>query len=119
MQRRYLLNVALSTNDVKANLDDSLRALLLPAVRELLFNVVKHAETLQAAVMLEQLDDLVRVTVSDEGKGFDPVAVMNDAGIVHGLLNIRQHLELMGCQMEISSISGSGTRVVIYCPNAG
>jgi signal transduction histidine kinase len=85
-------------------------------VRELLFNVVKHAETQQAAVNLEQVDGQIRIMVSDEGKGFDLVSVMSDSGIAHGLLNIRQHLELMGCQMEISSSPGNGTRVEIHCP---
>ena len=116
MQRQYSLNVALKTDGVKTNFDDDLNVLLFQAVRELLFNVVKHAETLQAAVTLEQLDDQICITVSDQGKGFDSVAVLNDLGIAHGLLNIRQRLELMGCQMEIISDSGAGTRVAICCP---
>ncbi len=117
MQKQYSLNVALTMDSVKANFDDNLNVLLLQAVRELLFNVVKHAETLQAAVTFEQVDGQIRITVSDEGKGFDADAAMSGSGIAHGLLNIRQHLELMGCRMEIGSTSGKGTRVVIHCPN--
>ena len=116
MQKQYSLNVALKTDGIKINFDDNLNELLFQAVRELLFNVVKHAETLQAAVMLERAEEQIRITVSDEGKGFDPVAVMNDPGIAHGLFNIRQRFELMGCQMEITSRSGAGTRVIIRCP---
>lgn len=117
MQKQYALNVALEMDGVKATWDENFNVVLLQAVRELLFNVVKHAETLQAAVNLEQVDGQLRIMVSDEGKGFDSVAVMSDSGIAHGLLNIRQHLELMGCGMEIISSSGNGTRVIIDGPN--
>jgi PAS domain S-box-containing protein len=119
MQKQYALNVALEMDGVKASLDENLSIVLLQAVRELLFNVVKHAETLQAAVNLEQVDGQIRILVSDEGKGFDSVAVMSDSGIAHGLLNIRQHLELMECGMEIRSSPGNGTQVVIHGPKPG
>ena len=119
MQKQYALNVALTTDGVKANFDENLNVVLLQAVRELLFNVVKHAETLQATVTFEQVDGQMRVMVSDEGKGFDPDAVISDSGIAHGLLNIRQHLELMGCQMEIRSSPGNGTHVIIHGPKLG
>ena len=119
MQKQYSLNVALEMDGVKANVDENLNVVLLQAVRELLFNVVKHAETLQAAVNLQQVDGQIRIMVSDEGKGFDSVAVMSDSGIAHGLINIRQHLELMGCGMEISSSPGNGSRVIIHGPKLG
>ena len=118
MQKQYALNVLLTTNDIKTSYDNRLSGLLYQVVRELLFNVVKHAETLQATVTLEQADDQIRITVSDAGKGFDPTVVLSDPGVVHGLLNIRHRLDLIGCQMEITSQPGGGTQVVIHCPNS-
>jgi len=117
MQKQYSLNIALKTDGLRTIFDDNLNTLLFQAVRELLFNVVKHAETLQATVTFEQVDGQIHIIVSDEGKGFDLEAVMSSSGIAHGLLDIRQHLELMGCRMELSSSFGAGTRVVIHCPN--
>lgn len=67
----------------------------------------------------EQANGQIRIAVSDEGKGFDTVAVMNASGIAHGLLDIRQHLELTGCGVEISSSPGNGTRVIIHAPKLG
>ncbi len=119
VHKQYSLKVTLKTDGVKANFDDNLNVVLLQAVRELLFNVVKHAQTLQAVVTFEQVNGQVRITVSDDGKGFDSDAVMSDSGIAHGLLNIRQHLEMMGCQLEISSSSGNGTHVIIHSPSLG
>jgi len=117
MQKQFALNVVLNADGVKINFDQSLCLLLLQVVRELLFNVVKHAKTLQATVTLQQIDNEVRIAVSDEGNGFDPIAIMNTPGIAHGLLSMQQRLDLIGCHMDVDSTSGLGTSVVIHCPN--
>lgn len=116
MQKQYGLNVALQTNGIETKYDSTLSELLFQTVRELLFNVVKHAETLDVALTLESTNDRIHITVTDKGQGFDPGAVMNEPGVAHGLLNVRQRLELMGCQMEIDSKPGAGTRMIISCP---
>ena len=118
MQKEYGLQVALRTGDIEVNFDSRLSGLLFHMVRELLFNVVKHAETPQATVTLEHVDGEIRITVSDEGRGFDPSNVLSEGGIAHGLLNIRQRLDLLGCRMDITSQLGAGTRIAIYCPSS-
>lgn len=118
MQKQYGLNVALKTNNIETNVDSRLGGLLFQMVRELLFNVFKHAGTLQADLILERVGDEICITVSDEGKGFDPVTVLSPTEIAHGLLNIRQRLELLGCRMEITSKPGVGTRIAMYCPDS-
>jgi len=62
------------------------------------------------------LDDHVRITVSDQGKGFDAEEVMGDPEAANGLLNLRHRLNLMGCNMDVHSNPGQGTRVMIDCP---
>ena len=115
MQNQYGLHVTLKTNDIETILDNRLSRLLYQMVRELLFNVVKHSGTLQAELTLERVNDELRVTVSDSGRGFDPAVVMSQTEIAHGLLNIRHRLELLDCRMEITSQPGGGTRISIYC----
>ena len=116
MQKQYGLTIALQTNGIETNFDNPLSELIFQTVRELLFNVVKHAGTLEATMTLEREDHQIRITVSDGGQGFDPATVMSEAGASHGLLDIRQRLEPVGCQMEISSRPGAGTCIVIHCP---
>jgi len=118
MQKQYGLNVALQTNGIETKYDSKLSELLFQVVRELLFNVVKHAETLNVSLTLESANDRICITVADEGQGFDPGSVLNEPGVAHGLLQIRQRLELMGCQMEIISQPGAGTRMMISCPGS-
>jgi signal transduction histidine kinase len=114
MREQYGLNVDVESNGVSTRFEDTLRILLFQAVREALFNVVKHAGTLNAAVSFENADGQIRLTIHDEGAGFEADATPNGQG---GLLNVRHRLGLMGCQMQISSSPGKGTRVMIDIPN--
>jgi two-component system NarL family sensor kinase len=57
------------------------------------------------------------VIVKDHGTGFDTDKVMNDPNIAHGLLIIRHRLNLLGCNMEVSSQPGNGTEVIIEVPS--
>ena len=113
MKEQYDLQVDLDAKVSLNNLDNHLRVLLFQAVRELLFNIVKHAGSTQATVILEQADGLARITISDRGKGFDVGAIMNDPKTSHGLLIIQDRLSVMGGSMDVTSKPGEGTRVVI------
>jgi signal transduction histidine kinase len=116
MKEQYGLQVDLETREELNQLDPHMRMLLFQSIRELLFNVVKHAGVLQAKVTLEQVNGRQCITVSDDGKGFDTAAVMSNPQAAHGLLIIRNRLSLLGCHMELTSTPGEGTRIVIELP---
>jgi PAS domain S-box-containing protein len=116
MKDRHGLQVQIDAKDSLNQLDNHMRMLLFQTIRELLFNVVKHAGTSQAKITLEQNDQRTRIAISDEGRGFDVATVMNDSKAAHGLLVIQDRLSLMGCSMEINSEPGKGTHVVIEAP---
>jgi signal transduction histidine kinase len=113
MKEQYGLDVEVQAVDDFGQLDDHMRVLLFQAVRELLFNVVKHAGTLYAKVSLTRVDDRCHITVSDSGEGFDAAAIMNDPLTAHGLLMLQNRLGLMGGNMDVRSNPGDGTTVVI------
>jgi two-component system CheB/CheR fusion protein len=119
MKEQYGLQVDLEAKGDFHNLDNHIRVLLFQAVRELLFNIVKHAGILQAAVTLEQVDGRGRITISDTGRGFDVGTIINDPKTAHGLLIIQDRLGLMGGSIEVTSKRGDGTRVVIETPLGG
>ena len=116
MKEQHGLQVQLEAKDNLNIPDHQMRLLLFQTLRELLFNIVKHAGTSQARVLLEQVNERGRITVSDSGKGFDVSAVMNDPKAAHGLLIVQDRLNLLGCSMEMVSESGNGTHVVIEAP---
>ena len=91
-----------------------LRVLLFQAVRELLFNVVKHAGVKQATVELRQDADGLLICVRDQGKGFDAAAQERQDGF--GLGSLRHRLSLIGGGMDISLRPGEGTTVSLDLP---
>lgn len=89
--------------------------LLFQTVRELLFNVVKHAGVNQAQVEVVAEGGRLSLTVSDQGQGFDVAAALvarpHRGGL--GLFGIRNRLELLGGQFSIESRADRGTRATI------
>jgi PAS domain S-box-containing protein len=107
--------------DVPATRED-VEVLLYQSVRELLFNVVKHAGVRRARVELVRHDDQrVRVRVSDEGTGFgsgQTAVEPTERALVggFGLFSIRERLHLLGGQMDIRTGAGRGTQVTLVAP---
>ena len=119
MQEQHGLQVEVEPNGISTRYEDTLRILLFQAVREALFNVVKHAGILHATVRFEKSDNRVRLTIGDDGKGFDTSAATLDQNGSGGLMNFRHRLSLMGCSLHIHSEPGAGTRVMIDIPAPG
>ena len=116
MEEQHRLAVTVEAEGSFPVPDEGLRVLLFQAVRELLFNVVKHAGTLQAEVRLQREGDRVCITVHDNGRGFDRETILGSAPRGSGLTNIRHRLSLVGGKLEIESVPGDGTRVIITAP---
>jgi DNA-binding NarL/FixJ family response regulator len=95
--------------------------LLFQSVRELLFNVVKHAGTSSATVIVGCTPKgELEATVEDHGCGFDPTSAATGqvAGQLKqfGLFSVRERMEAMGGCMMIESSPGCGTRIVLRVP---
>jgi PAS domain S-box-containing protein len=93
-------------------LDEAVRVTLFRALRELLLNVTKHAKVGEARVRIWRAGGLASVAVEDSGVGFDP----ENARGGFGLLALRDRVGQLGGLLEIASVPGSGTRVVVSVP---
>jgi two-component system CheB/CheR fusion protein len=115
MEETYDLTVVLDTHGSVRAPDETCKTLLYRVVRELLFNVVKHAEVDQARLSLANERDRLRVVVEDTGKGFVPEQQM-EAGL--GLARVRERIQALGGSVEITSQPSEGTRVVLDLPSS-
>jgi len=99
-------------------LDDDIRVLLFRNVRELLINIVKHAQANKVKVSIRKFKDNIRVSVEDDGVGFDPVEVTSMAAkrAEFGLFSIRERLEQLGGLIEIDSKRGRGSKITMTAP---
>ncbi|MDQ3524766.1 MAG: histidine kinase [Chloroflexota bacterium] len=86
-------------------------------VQESLHNVLRHAGADEAVVRLDTSDELLRVTIRDNGAGFDPAMAVRPTSL--GLLSMRERAESIGATFTIVSKPGGGTAIVIERPNSG
>jgi len=115
MDRNYALEVEVVETGTLPPLDDEVIVVGFNGVRELLFNVVKHAHIDRATVMVEPTAEAgVRVSVQDEGVGFAPSA---HGAVEHsGLLNLSRRLKLMGGGVKLESRPTKGCRATLVLP---
>ncbi len=91
--------------------------LLHRAARELLTNVGKHAGAKTVHVGLRRHGDRITLTVSDDGRGFDPAVVGQSVADGHiGLGSLLARFDAMGGAMDIDSASDGGTTVTVTSP---
>jgi signal transduction histidine kinase len=92
---------------------------LLRIAQEALTNVEKHARATEAHVYTTARDGEVRLTVEDNGAGFDPDELKGSSSPHSGgfgLLSLHERARLAGGTIEITSAPGKGTRVVASIP---
>jgi len=99
-------------------LDDDIRILLFRDVRELLTNIVRHANAHKVRVSIRKVGSRIWVKVKDDGIGFDlsEITWMPAKTGGFGLFSIRERLEEIGGRLKIESKPGHGTTVTITAP---
>ncbi|MEJ2038970.1 MAG: PAS domain S-box protein, partial [Desulfosarcinaceae bacterium] len=94
-----------------------IRRFIFRSVQEMLFNIVKHANVKNAEISLARSDGLFKVSVADNGSGFEAhkiEALQKTTGF--GLLSIRERASYIGGQLEIDSKPGRGSRLTLVVP---
>ncbi len=87
-------------------------------VQEALHNAAAHARAREARVTLDFTPPHLRVTVQDDGQGFDLQEVVKRKGPHIGLLGMQERAQAISGHVEIVSSPGQGTQVVITVPLA-
>ena len=82
---------------------------LLPIAREAMSNSLRHSAARTVTLTLDVHDGYVRLTVEDDGVGFDPRTVQ---GHGQGLNNMQTRVRKLGGRLEVMSGPGHGTRIV-------
>ncbi len=83
-------------------------------LQEGLTNALKHSESRSIAVRVSEHDGMVRISVQDEGAGFDPTL---EAPAHHvGLRLMKERAARVGGRLELHSIPGQGTRLEAFLP---
>lgn len=81
-------------------------------IQEALTNVLKHANASHVEVSAKEAEGAIRITVSDDGAGFDTTT--STAG--RGLRGMRERIELLGGEIEVASNPSDGTKITACVP---
>jgi PAS domain S-box-containing protein len=94
------------------------RILLYRGLRELLHNIVKHAQARSARVGVHRTGSEIRILVEDDGVGFDVAALPGptDTSSGFGLFSVREGLASVGGRLEIDSAPAKGSRIALVAP---
>jgi signal transduction histidine kinase len=108
------LSVQLPVDAAAMPLAPELRRHVLLLALESLHNVARHAQATRVTLALEAIGTGLKLSVTDDGRGFDP----DSESIGAGLESMRRRAAAIGAALDIASAPGQGTRVVLIWTGA-
>lgn len=118
MHGQHGLEIQVHRGQQTKPLEEAARVLVFRVVRELLTNVIKHAQASHVDVVIANEGPFLSIKVADDGVGFDTGEPGTRTGKFsgYGLFSIRERLSSLGGHLTISSRPGHGTVVTITVP---
>jgi two-component system sensor histidine kinase DegS len=95
-------------------LEPYLEVFIFRAIQELIGNATRHSMATQIKVQISIDETITRVSVNDNGKGFDTNSLSEAKGL--GLRLIKERVEMLNGSMSLDSVVGQGTRINIQIP---
>lgn len=108
------MSLNLMVSGTERRLEPYLEVMVFRALQELLGNASRHSHATVIKVYVDVGDNLIKVSVDDNGKGFDPETVEQDKSL--GLKIIRDRVEMLGGDFDIDTSVGKGTRIAFSVP---
>lgn len=108
------MDVSITVTGAERRFEPYLEVMVFRGVQELLGNAARHSQGSLVKVQVDLGNDLIRVSVDDNGKGFDPEALAESTNL--GLKLIRERAEMLGGNFEVDSVAGSGARISFTVP---
>jgi two-component system sensor histidine kinase DegS len=108
------LDISVTVTGNERRLEPYLEVMLFRAIQELLGNAARHSQATMVRILLDLGQERVRVSVDDNGKGFDADSLQGSNSL--GLRLIRERAEMLGGTFEIDSNTGKGARISFAVP---
>jgi PAS domain S-box-containing protein len=118
LRRRHGIACEFFDDQADKPLEDDVRVLLFQSARELLINIIKHAQAHKVRVALQREGSNIQVCVSDNGIGFDVNKIRSAVPkrVGFGLFNIQERLDYIGGDFKVESQPGNGSRFTLTAP---
>ena len=118
IQATHGLATSFRADDLPKPMTNDVRVVLFRGFREVLQNVVRHAQARGVGVSVGRDGETVLVEVQDDGVGFDAEKALSirDAARGFGLFDVRERLDYLGGSLTIQSEPGKGTTAILRAP---
>jgi PAS domain S-box-containing protein len=118
ISKKYGLQVQFNEDSALPQLNDEIKTILYRNVRELLMNVVKHANASAVSVSIHCKQNRLQIIVQDDGVGLVngtiPNQKINDSGL--GLFSIKENMADIGGNLSVEQHAGNGIRAILNTP---
>lgn len=101
-------------SDIDKLMSEQQKLMLFRITQEQVNNVMKHSNAKNLVIELLSQDDIINMSISDDGQGFDLDQVKHKKGV--GLSNITSRAELFNGKVKIDTAPGKGCTLNIYIP---
>jgi two-component system sensor histidine kinase DegS len=108
------MDVSVAISGQERRLESYMEVMVFRALQELLGNTARHSQASSVKAMIDMSENSVRVTVDDNGKGFNPESLKQGNSL--GLNLIRDRVEMLGGTFDLDSTIGKGTKVMFSIP---
>ncbi len=112
------IKVEVSLMSMAMRLSPEMETVLYRVVQEALTNIARHAEAENCRVTLRRKDHVIQGVIEDDGRGFDPQAVLmsEEKGHGLGLHGMKERIELVGGSLEFESRIDEGSTIFLEVP---
>jgi signal transduction histidine kinase len=114
---RYAIPVAFAHDTLQNPVPSDIASCLFRVVEEGLTNIARHSQAPSARVEVGSDEQGIRLTISDDGVGFDPGVLEQRAGL--GFVSMRERLRLVHGTIRVRSGQAEGTNIVVRVPSNG
>jgi two-component system sensor histidine kinase DegS len=108
------VEVSMTVTGSERRMEPYVEVMVFRAMQELLSNAVDQNQATLVKIQLDMGDTMVKLSLDDNGKGFDTDALGKDENL--GLKLIKERSEMLGGMFEINSSPGKGARVTLSIP---
>jgi PAS domain S-box-containing protein len=116
--KKYDLEITVEDDGQPKPVSEETHKVLYESVRELCFNIIKHANTEAGTIKILRENEHVHIIVEDMGKGFNTRKVRTAKSINEGfgLFNVREQMQMLGGSLKVESQPGNGTKAFLSVP---
>jgi signal transduction histidine kinase len=108
------LTIHLNVNGINEIKNSNTELFVYRVIQESINNVIKHSKASQLDISIINDQDGLRVSIEDNGIGFDKSTIDSKNGL--GMKNIKARIDFLKGTLDIDSMPGKGTLVAFYIP---